>query len=381
MSIPPIVYTANVRLGGGGMGTSLAEILRGLVQNNLLKQLIVSSYRATDFPPQLITSQGLLGRIQKRLAFYERTGWGDWINNRLFDLWVSRIMQPADLFESWTGFCASSLARAQKRGSRTLLNHGSAHPRTQIELINAERVQWGLASMRATPLVDQVEREMALADQVLVQSRFSERTLVERGVNADKIVRIPLGVNVARFQPDENLSSHPFRVLFLGQVTLRKGVSYLLEAWKQLGWRDAELWLVGKVMADCTGVLKRYADLPGLQLKGYLPDQVASFQASDVFVSPSVEDGFGLVVTEAMACGLPVIVSDHTGAADVVQDGGGGIIVPYNQVAAYAEALEHLRRHPEQAGQMGQAAKANVERMTWSVYQEKLVAFHHKVLS
>lgn len=375
MQSPTIVYSANIRLGGGGMGSSVAEKLRGLHQANLLKQLIVSSFKPTDIPAALITAQGFWGRVQKRLAFYERSGWGDYIVNRRFDRWASRVMQPAEIFESWTGFCMTSLQTAKQRGSRTLLNLGSAHPRAQIELVNAERLRWGLAPLRETPIVRQIEKELELADRVVIQSRFSERTLIERGIPADKLVRIPLGVNTERFQPVENRSSHPFRVLFVGQITLRKGVPYLLEAWKQLGWRDAELWLVGQVMPDCRGVLRRYAGV-GFTLKGYIPNQETVFQASDVFVSPSVEDGFSLVVTEAMACGLPVIVSDHTGAVDLVQHGESGLVVEYNNVAQYVNALEMLRTNPEWARQMGRAARMVAQQHTWDVYRKKLVDVH-----
>lgn len=123
---------------------------------------------------------------------------------------------------------------------------------------------------------------------------------------------------------------------------LRKGVQYLLEAWKQLAWRDAELWLVGRVMADCAPVLRHYADLPGVTLLGYVPDQVNAYQTSDVLVVPSVEDGFALVVARAMACGLPVIVSNHTGAADLVQDSESGFVVKFDAPQEYVRALESL---------------------------------------
>ncbi len=373
---PQVVYSANVRLGGGGMGSSLVQMIVGLHAANLLRQVIVSSYRPTPIPSGLITSQGLFGRALKRLAFLERTGWGDYLTNRQFDRWASWVMQPADIFESWTGFCLSSLKTAKKRGSHTFLGHGSAHPRTQLDLINAERRRWGVARMYETPLVHQIEQEFALADTIIIQSRFSERTLVERGIPAEKLVRIPLGVDVRRFAPAESRSSGPFRVLFVGQLTLRKGLQYLLEAWKQLHWNDAELLVVGQLMPDFKPVMKHYADLTGVRWVGHTSDPVAYYQQSDAFVMPSVEDGFGLVLTEAMACALPVIVSDHTGAADLVRDGENGWIVQYDQVEQYAAALQELRDHPAAARQMGQAARAIAVQQTWTCYRKNLVHVH-----
>lgn len=374
-----LVYAANVRLGGGGMGNSLVEIMRGLLERGWLKQVIVSSFKPTAIPAHLITAQGFWGRVQKRLAFYEPTGWGDYFTNRLFDLWASRVMQPADGFEGWTGFCETCLRVAHARGMKTFLGHGSAHPRAQLELINAERTRWGLTRLRPTPLVGQVERELQLADHIFVQSRFSARTLIEHGIAAEKLVRTPLGVDVRRFVPATERAAHPFRVLFVGQVMLRKGIQYLLQAWQQLGWRDAELWLVGKTMADARPVLREYGNLPGVRVLGYVPDQVAAYQASDVFVLPSVEDGFALVVAEAMACALPVIVSDHTGAADLVDDGETGFVVPYHQAEQYARALDALRANTERAKEMGRAGHATAQRQTWDAYRAQLTQAHRQL--
>ena len=371
-----VVYAANVRLGGGGMGNSLVEIMRGLLETHFLKQVIVSSFKPTAIPAHLITAQGFWGRAQKRLAFYEPTGWGDYFANRLFDAWASRMMQSANTFEGWTGFCETCLQVAKSRGMHTFLGHGSAHPRAQIELINAERRQWKLKPLPITALVSQVERELQSADHILVQSRFSERTLVEQGISPAKLVRIPLGVDVKRFVPATEHTAHPFRVLFVGQVMLRKGVQYLLEAWQQLDWHDAELWLVGKVMPDAQPVLKKYSYLPGVRILGHVPNQVAMYQASDVFVMPSVEDGFALVVAEAMACELPVIVSNHTGAADLVQDGESGFVVNYNQPEQYAHVLAKLRANPTRARKMGQAGRAVAQLQTWDAYRERYVQFH-----
>jgi glycosyltransferase involved in cell wall biosynthesis len=160
---------------------------------------------------------------------------------------------------------------------KTFLHLGSAHPRTQVELVNVERQNWGLPPSPVTPLVLQVERELELADTIVVQSRFSERTLVGRGISKDKLIRIPLGVDAKQFSPSPQGTKGRFRVLFVGQLTLRKGVQYLLETWKQLGWRDAELWLVGKVASDCKVVLRHYANLPGVKMVGYLASPFGHF--------------------------------------------------------------------------------------------------------
>jgi glycosyltransferase involved in cell wall biosynthesis len=361
------------------MGSSVLEMLVGLHGAGLLKQAIVSSCKTDRLPRELVTEMGFLGRVQKRLSLYDPTGWcANYIEGRIFDLWTSRVMQPSPVFSSWTGICATSLRTAKQRGSFTILGLGSAHPRTTLELINRERQQWGMPALRVTPHILQIEQELALANKIIVQSQFSQRTLVERGLSAEKIVCLPLGVNIERFRPASTPPSGPFRVLFLGQVMLRKGIQYLLEAWKQLGWRDAELWIVGKVMSDSRPVLRHYADLPGVRLMGHVPDQLAAFQSAHVFVMPSVEDGFGLAVIEAMACGLPVIVSDHTGAADLVRQGESGFVVPYSGVAQYMDALETLRADPDLRRETGGAGHATAQEQTWDQYREQMVPTYRR---
>ncbi|MBI5300715.1 MAG: glycosyltransferase family 4 protein [Chloroflexi bacterium] len=377
MPSPQVVYSVNHRLGGGGMGNSVLEMLIGLHQAGLLKQAIVSSSKTDRLPRVFITDLGFLGRLQKRLAIYDPSGWYlNYLESVFFDQWASRVMQPCQVFSSWTGICATSLRIARQRGAQTILGLGSAHPRTVLNLVNREREQWGMSSQFATPHLRRIENEMALADQLVVQSRFSQATLLERGIPAEKITRLSLGVNVERFCPAADVPATPFRVLFLGQVMLRKGIQYLLKAWKRLGWRDAELWVVGKVMSDARPVLQRYADLPGLKLVGYVPDQLSVLQRAHVFIAPSVEDGFGLVVVEAMACGLPVVVSNHTGAADLIENGANGLVIEYDQVEHYARALETLRANPGLARRMGQAARALALQHTWDAYREQLVRLH-----
>jgi len=369
-----IVYSVNHRLGGGGMGNSVLEMLVGLHQAGLLKQVMVSSSKTEQLPAHLITSMGVIGRLQKRLSLYDPTEWLlNYLESRIFDRWVSQIMPASPIFSSWTGICLTSLQKAKANGSTTFLGLGSAHPQDILTWLNVEYQQWGLSPQRFSPLMQQVSQELHLADKIIVQSHISQRSLIGQGIPAEKIIRLPLGVNVNRFKPASEPPTTPFRVLFLGQVMLRKGIQYLLEAWQLLGWRDAELWVVGRVMPDSQAVLERYANLPGLKLQGYVPDQLAAFQQAQVFVAPSVEDGFGLTVVEAMACGLPVIVSDHTGAADLVQHGESGFIVPYNSPVGYASALQILRDHPRLAKKMGQAAQAIAQQQTWDVYRQKLV--------
>src|SRR5262249_23000925 len=158
-------------------------------------------------------------------------------------------------------------------------------------------------------------REYELADFISVPSDFARRTFVERGCPPEKLIRVPYGVNLSMFgpRPDRGVDSEarPFVVVFAGGLTLRKGVQYLLQAFSGLALSRAELWLIGAPSGDSdaifprfTGAIRKFGAVPQTELAALLP-------LCDVFVLPSIEDGFGMVVLQAMAAGLPVICSSN----------------------------------------------------------------------
>src|SRR5512147_976384 len=109
-----IIYSVNVRLGGGGMGSSLLEMLLGLQHANLLSQVIVSSCKTDRLPRALISQLGLIGRVQKRLSLYDPSEWlMGYLENWVFDHWASRVMHSGTIFSGWTGMCLTSLRAAQ----------------------------------------------------------------------------------------------------------------------------------------------------------------------------------------------------------------------------------------------------------------------------
>ncbi len=212
--------------------------------------------------------------------------------------------------------------------------------------------------------------EARLADWVLVPSNYVHETLCQVGVDPAKIRLLPYGVDVDRFRPGPLESPRPFRVLFVGQLSQRKGLKYLLEAWKRLQLRNAELVLVGTIvgrgggLAPYQGLYRHLQSVPYSELHSY-------YQGSDVFVFPSLHEGTSLAVLEAMASELPVITTRNAGSP--VRDGEEGFIVPIRDVDTIAQKIQTLYNNKDLARSMGRKARQRVEQQTWQHYRNRLV--------
>jgi glycosyltransferase involved in cell wall biosynthesis len=202
---------------------------------------------------------------------------------------------------------------------------------------------------------------------VVVGYGFCARTFVECGVNAAKVHVIPYGVDLGIFAPSQvDARQAEFGVIYAGQFSQRKGVSYLLEGYRRFAGTGTTLTLVGKPMGSMAPLepfASWFRHVPHLTRQ----DLAAEYCRHDVFVFPTVLEGMGLVVAEAMACGLPVITTAN-GPDELVRDGIDGFIVPQRDPNAIAEKLELLRADPELRRKMGASAARRAHEFTWSVY-------------
>ena len=223
------------------------------------------------------------------------------------------------------------------------------------------------------------EEELKLADRVVVASSFTKQTL--QGTNFTAAVNvIPYGAPAVR-QDEIVPPSGRLRVLFAGSLGQRKGLSYLLQAVESIGRDKVELTLLGrKASSHCApleAAVSRYRWIPTLPHQEVLREM----QRHDVLVLPSLFEGFGLVILEAMAQGLVVIATPHTAAPDLVEDGVDGFIVPIRSASAIAEKLEMLLESRERLREMKFAARRKAEQQRWEVYRRALAEMAQEVVS
>jgi glycosyltransferase involved in cell wall biosynthesis len=376
-----IIYSIGARFAGGGIGTIAYQAVRGLHQHGLLHRLLCGSFRPTDIPREKIRSVDWPNRALRKLATFDASKRLWYLDSLLFDAWSYWKLEPADLFLVWSNYGLRSIKRARAMGMMIGVNHASSHPLHQVRLLKEEWDRWGEKFQVFESAVHRAIAELETADYVLIPSEYVRHTFLNEDFPENRLLQIPFGVDIARFRPSLHRMGSPFRVLFAGQIGIRKGVPYLLEAWRELGWRDAELWLVGRVEAGFYPLLSRWQGLDGLKIIGYAADPVSLFQQADIFAFPTIEEGSALVTYEALACGLPVVTTSNAGS--VVEDGVQGFIVPVRDVNALAERLEELRADEGRRLAMGRMARQRAEILTWERYGDTLsqhlanVGLHH----
>ena len=221
------------------------------------------------------------------------------------------------------------------------------------------------------------DQELLLATRVIVASTFTKQTLAESPCAATVDI-VPYGAPES-IPGEITKPSGTLKVLFAGSLGQRKGLSYLLAAVEKLK-SAVDLTLLGrKVVADCApleAAVRKHRWLPTLAHA----DVLREMRSHDVLVLPSLFEGFGLVILEAMAQGTPVIATDHTAGPDVIEDGVDGFIVPIRSVSAIAEKLELLSSDRERLMSMKQAARRKAQTRGWEGYRRRLVEVAREVM-
>jgi glycosyltransferase involved in cell wall biosynthesis len=269
----------------------------------------------------------------------------------------------ADACFAFAGAALETLRWARSRRLPSILESATGHIRHFHDVGVREHERWGRGPHLDHPnqsMVLREEEEYALADRVRVSSRWAYDTFVERGLPPDRIRVVPQIIDTGRFVPPAapRLRQGPLRVCYAGIVSLTKGFPYLLNALKTIGRDHVSIEIAGSTGSRPQRTLfDRLAR--GLTLAMRPQDPVPVFQRAELLVFPSLHDGFGFVVAEAMACGLPVIVTRDTGAAEWMTPDCGWIVPSADSDAIAAALADAIRRRGELA-EMGMRARAAV---------------------
>jgi glycosyltransferase involved in cell wall biosynthesis len=284
-----------------------------------------------------------------------------------FDRAAAHELGSPDIVNAWETCALATIRRAHQLGLKAVLHTGSTHIASRTAVLRDEYRRFGFdGPLMRGELVRRTLDEYEEADAVVVPSRVAKESFVKKGIAEAKVFVVPWAGKPVTGPPSVPRRPARPRILFVGTCSLRKGIPYLFAAFRTLGDR-AGLRLVGPTsdrVFGCAGGIPEGVEVLG-PLHGERLAQV--YRDADVFVLASVEEGSAYVVREAMAAGLPVVVTDRVGA-DYVSDGVNGFVVPACDSAALAAKLGELIDDDDLRDRLGAAAAACGSERTWRAY-------------
>jgi glycosyltransferase involved in cell wall biosynthesis len=240
-----------------------------------------------------------------------------------------------------------SLRRARRIGVSHL---GLVAPNSHVNnLWRQQNLAWSLYPIDRGWLNDSLRKgtieEYEVADVIFVSSEYQRSTFVEFGVNPDKLMRIDLTPHPRFTRRKCQPPGDTFNIAYVGRFDLIKGIPVLLDAFERAADDDWRLTLMGQFSSRGvrTYVERRIEGDSRIRLLAY-SDPLPVLEAAHVYVHPSFEDGFGYAPMEALAVGVPVVVTDQTGMSEYVHDGINGSVVPAGDAEALADRLLGFNR-------------------------------------
>lgn len=252
---------------------------------------------------------------------------------------------------------------------RILKRELNAHPDCATSL----KKEWELSLPEKS--FQRLVEETQLAKSFLVASSFTRRTLVENGVDSGKIHVVPYGIDLKKFSPGETTTgrpSGPLKLLFVGTINQRKGIKYLIEALRLLRSKKVHLTVCGRVVDDLSLFNSVTAQVDIRPSVSYV-ELLDAYRTADLFVLPSVAEGFGQVLLEALACGLPILSTTRTAAPDLVDEGVQGFVVEPGRPDLLAGRISWALDHRPAMREMRTVARRRAEQFTWQRFREGVV--------
>lgn len=359
-----------------------ATLAASLIPSNLRRQLLARS--APDIPSQRVKPSSAAGLLTlllekwKRAPFAWKRSAARSTDGRLGKA-AGRLATKrgaALLSYSYYGYSAFSHFHSD---APSLLFQLHPHPASMRKILTAELEkhpdcaasllqEWELSLPESD--YQRLVEETTMPRAWLAASSFTKNTLVEHGIPSDRVHVVPYGVDLEHFRP----ASRPLpidrtlRLLFVGRINQRKGVKYLLEALRLLPGRHVELTVCGRVLDDLR-LFEPYRSQVTIRPSVSHRELVEAYRSADLFVFPSVAEGFGHVLLESMACGLPVLSTTATAATDLVVNGEDGFVVEPANAPQLAERIEWALSNRRQLRGMKAEARRKAEQFTWQRFR------------
>jgi glycosyltransferase involved in cell wall biosynthesis len=301
---------------------------------------------------------------------------------------IEKLAGQIDIVHTWPLGALETLKTATKLGIPTVLERPNANTRFAMEAVQQECERLGIAlppdhehAYDARKL-EKEEREYALADRLLCPSDFVVKTFVDKGYPKEKLVRHLYGFDESAYYPDDRPRDQKrgLTMLFVGVCAVRKGVHYALEAWLQSpACREGTFLIAGEFLPAYAEKLASMLSHPSVRVLGHRNDVPQLMRNSDILVLPSIEEGFGLVIAEAMGSGCVPLASEA--CTEICRHMETGLVHRVGDVAALKDQITILHQNRELLERLRAESLRTAPEITWTAAGRMLLEVYRETIA
>lgn len=287
----------------------------------------------------------LIKRIFKKIKVPDTLN--SYITDNIYDFYVSCRIKEADYYHLWSQYSYFTMKKIRKKypNAKIILDFYCAHPSYRSKIYSENKILKNF-KISETYLLNKINKEIQIADYIICPSEHIKESILDSSKKEKENIKIiKYGANYKNFykiQEEKLIRSKKFTILFVGQISGHKGVNYLIEAVEELNekYKNIKLMLIGKK----EGVYKNISFTPYkfIQYIGTVENNKLNeyYNQADLFVFPSLSESWGLVVSEAISCGLPVITTRN--AKNLIENLENGLIIKENNLKELKDAIEYM---------------------------------------
>jgi len=389
---PKVFYSIASKVGGSGLSLVSQMACEELEKKHMLEQLVCfgvyKNVRITHTNRIFFQPAKLFSHLPSKYYYSMKRRW--------LDFRASHYLKrsKANIFHGWTHESLKSMHVARSKGMLVVLERGNPHPLYSKMILEDEYKKYKKLNIfhidDSNPFLrnfnhyryelDEAIKEIELADYIFVNSAFCAKTYARFGVDTKKIFMIPRGFDPKSYFPRKpQKASDPFIAIFVGELLLRKGIKYILEAWKKVSRPQDELCFVGTISDEVSEMMRHYRKtFKNIKCVGKQSNPSLFLQKASVFLFPSLDEGSAKVTYEAMATGLPCVLTENSGSLATKDS---AIFVPIRSSNAIANAIVTLRDDVAYRNRLGMKAVKVIQQFTWKQYQKNLINAYKKILA
>lgn len=319
-----------------------------------------------NFPGERVRSfwsHGVLTRVVSRTCQRLLRSCDDWFHT-MFGRWAAAEIEnePWDAVILWSGVAEETLRSLEGRPVLRLTHRGSAHIATQARLLKEEEERTGTPQDRPSSwMIAREQREYELADAVIVLSTFSYNTFISEGFRPEKLYSVLSGADLNDFRPNPQvledrcvriLSGEPLRILNVGNFSFQKGMWDMAEIIRGLKRERYSFRFVGSVTSEASALASSLEPLATFIPKQPQSELPTYYAWGDIFILPTIQDGFQTVLGQAAASGLPILTTPNGAGLDIVREGMSGWVLPVRNPESFIERLHWCDSHREELASM-----------------------------